>query len=96
MTEFWFNTTTGEVEEGRVSDWSVVLGPFPTREAAARALETARTRSAAWDREDRDDDRWAGARGTGTHDDPDGLSSDDGPAASDEPAPRGIPAPGDE
>ena len=54
MAAFWFNTTTGEVEEGRVSDWSVVLGPYPTREAAAHALETARSRSAAWDRQDRE------------------------------------------
>jgi hypothetical protein len=52
-TEYWFNTVTGEVEEGRVSDWSVVLGPYPTREAAARALETAHRRSAAWDEADR-------------------------------------------
>ncbi len=54
MAEFWFNTATGEVEEGRVSDWAVVLGPYPTREAAAHALDTARSRSAAWDREDQE------------------------------------------
>ena len=52
MPEFWFNTRTGAVEEGRQSDWSEVMGPYPTREAAARALDTARSRSAAWDRED--------------------------------------------
>lgn len=51
---FWFNTETGEVEEGRVSDWSVVLGPYPTRDAAAHALDTARARSSAWEREDRE------------------------------------------
>ena len=62
MAEFWFNTTTGEVEEGRRSDWSEALGPFPTREAAAKALDTARARSAAWDREDRE---WA--EGGGAH-----------------------------
>ena len=56
MAEFWFNTRTGAIEEGRVSDWSDVLGPYPTREAAAKALDTARARSAAWDREDRE---WA-------------------------------------
>lgn len=53
-TRFWFNTETGEVEEGRVSDWSVVLGPYPTRDAAAHALDTARARSSTWDREDRE------------------------------------------
>ena len=79
MAEFWFNTTTGEVEEGRVSDWAVVLGPYPTRAAAARALDTARTRSAEWDRED---ERWAaGAPGD---DEPTRRSSDDDPASSGE------------
>ena len=60
MPEFWFNTRTGAVEEGRQSDWSEVMGPYPTREAAARALDTARSRSAAWDREDREDREWVG------------------------------------
>ena len=32
---FWFNPTTGEVEEGRVSPWTDRMGPYPTREAAA-------------------------------------------------------------
>ena len=58
--EFWFNTKTGQVEEGRVSDWSGVLGPYPTREAAARALETAQARSEAWDEADR---AWAQGQG---------------------------------
>lgn len=71
--EFWFNTTTGEVEEGRVSDWSEVLGPYPTREAAERALATARARSQAWDREDRADREWAA--GPAGHDEPGGSSS---------------------
>jgi hypothetical protein len=74
MAEFWFNTSTGEVEEGRVSDWSDVLGPYPTREAAARALDTARTRSEAWDRQD---EEWAA--GGSAHTDPAG---EPGPAAT--------------
>ena len=87
MAEFWFNTATGEVEEGRVSDWSVVLGPYPTREAAARALDTARSRAAAWDREDQEDRAW----GRAAHDEPSGSSSDDEPSGSstdDEPSGR--------
>ncbi len=54
-TEFYFNTQTHEVEEGRRSDWSVLMGPYPTREAAARALETAHERTEAWDRQDEAD-----------------------------------------
>lgn len=52
---FWFNPTTGEVEEGRVSPWTDRMGPYPTREAAQRALDTAGSRTEAWDEEDR---RW--------------------------------------
>ncbi len=84
--DFWFNTVTGEVEEGRVSDWSVVMGPYPTREAAALALDTARARSHAWDEADRawregregeDDEDGGGSSGAGRSSD-DGRSSDAG------------------
>jgi len=51
--EFYYNTRTGTVEEGRVSDWSVLMGPYPTREAAAAALDTARRRTQAWEDEER-------------------------------------------
>nr|WP_165400003.1 SPOR domain-containing protein [Xylanibacterium ulmi] len=54
--EYWFNTRTGEVEQGRQSSWSHLMGPYPTREEAARALDSARRRSDAWDQEDAD---WA-------------------------------------
>lgn len=53
--EYYFNPSTGEVEEGMVSSWSRRMGPYPTREAAQRALETARARTESWDEEDR---RW--------------------------------------
>lgn len=56
MPEYYFNTRTHEVEEGRVSDWSQVMGPYPTREAALRALETARGRNEAWEAQDADDE----------------------------------------
>lgn len=55
MGEFWFNTDTGEVEEGHQSDWRNLLGPYASREEAARALDTARARTEKWDEEDR---RW--------------------------------------
>ena len=52
--QFWFNVDTGQVEEdsgkGRAEN---LLGPYPTREAAAAALETARARTESWDEEDR-------------------------------------------
>ena len=55
-TQFFYNTATGQVEElanrGQSKD---LLGPYPTREAAAAALETARKRTEDWDNEDR---RW--------------------------------------
>jgi hypothetical protein len=51
-TEYWFNTATGQVEEGPQSSWANRLGPYGTREEAQRALEKARERSESWDRED--------------------------------------------
>jgi hypothetical protein len=53
MPEFWFNTKTREVEEGHKSDWTNLMGPYPTREAAANALATARANTERWDAEDR-------------------------------------------
>ncbi|WP_156044024.1 SPOR domain-containing protein [Cellulomonas sp. HZM] len=51
-TEYWFNTETHEVEEGRQSDWSKVMGPYPSRDEAAHAIEKAKARAKAWDEED--------------------------------------------
>lgn len=54
--QFYFNTRTGEVEElARKSQSKDLLGPYPTREAAAAALQTARARTETWDEQDR---RW--------------------------------------
>lgn len=53
--QFWFNPGTGEVEEGRVSPWTDRMGPYPSREAAQQALDTARNRSEKWEEADR---RW--------------------------------------
>ena len=53
MPQFYFNTRTGEVEEvERKSQSRYLLGPYPTREQAAAALESARRRTEQWDRED--------------------------------------------
>jgi len=55
-TQFYYNLSTGQVEEttkkGQSKD---LLGPYPTREAAAAALATAKKRTEQWDEEDR---RW--------------------------------------
>lgn len=54
---FYYNLSTGEVEQGLQSSWTQRMGPYPTREAAQHALETAHRRTEAWD----DDDRaWRG------------------------------------
>ena len=51
--QYWYDTSTGEVHRGRSGSWSHRMGPYPTREAAQEALETARRRSDAWDQEER-------------------------------------------
>jgi len=43
--EFWYNERTGEVEEGPQSLAVHRIGPFPTREEAARALEIVAERA---------------------------------------------------
>jgi hypothetical protein len=55
VTEYYYNMRTGEVEEGRVSTWKDLMGPYLTREEAERALEIAAERTAAEDERDR---RW--------------------------------------
>ena len=50
--KFWFNIETHEVEEGRQSDWSKLMGPYTTREEAAQALDKARKRNEDWDSAD--------------------------------------------
>lgn len=50
--EFWFNVATKQVEEGHRSSWQDLMGPYPTREAAARALEQAAARTKSWDETD--------------------------------------------
>lgn len=53
--EYWFNTTTGQVEtDDDKGQGANVLGPYPTREEAAAALTTAKSRTEAWDDEDRE------------------------------------------
>ena len=42
---YWFNTRTGEVEEGEQSLAHYRLGPFETRDEAARAPEIVEERA---------------------------------------------------
>jgi hypothetical protein len=55
MTEWWFNTRTQEVEEGPQSLALVRIGPFETREEAARANEIIAERARRWAEEDESD-----------------------------------------
>ena len=56
-THWWFNTKSGEVEQGLISKSIDRIGPFDTREEALRALDTVRQRSAEWAKsEERDRD----------------------------------------
>lgn len=52
MAEFYYNTSTGQVEEGKRSTWTALMGPYPTREEAEHALESAHARSQEFDRRD--------------------------------------------
>ncbi len=56
MTEWWYNDRTGEVEEGPQSLAIDRLGPFASREEAARAPEIVRERARRWAEEDSAED----------------------------------------
>lgn len=58
MTEYWYNTKTGEVEAGKQSIAPYLIGPFHTIAEAENAWETVRQRSAAWAEEDEAEDEW--------------------------------------
>ena len=49
---FYYDVSTGEVHEGKTIGWENRMGPYPTRDAAAHALELARARTRAWDKDD--------------------------------------------
>lgn len=52
--EYWYNVRTGQVEDDdNRSPGEDVLGPYPTEDDAARALDTAREKTEKWDAEDR-------------------------------------------
>ncbi len=55
-SSWYYDLKTGEVTQGRQRSWTRRMGPYPTAEAASRALETARERNEAWDAEDAEDD----------------------------------------
>jgi len=51
-TQWWFNTRTGEVEEGPQSLGVDRVGPFKSRDEAARANEIIAERARKWADED--------------------------------------------
>ncbi len=53
--EFWFNTKTGLVEEGKQVLALYRIGPFATRLEAEHALEILKQRSKTWTEEDQEE-----------------------------------------
>ena len=53
-TAFYYNITTGQVEREGQSKAKDLLGPFPTADEAANALEIIRLREERKDAEDRE------------------------------------------
>lgn len=58
MSEYWFNVNTKQIEEGPQSDWSQLLGPYPTREEAEAALATVQANNEKWDESEAEDANW--------------------------------------
>lgn len=53
--KWWYNSQTGEVEQGFVSPAYFRVGPFDTREQALAAPEKLRENSEKWAREDEEE-----------------------------------------
>ena len=56
-TEYYYNLSTGEVEEGAQSAATDRMGPYASRAEAEQALRTAAKRNEEWEQED---DAWEG------------------------------------
>ncbi|MGO1977962.1 SPOR domain-containing protein [Brachybacterium tyrofermentans] len=56
-TEFFYNLSTGSVEQGRQSPVTDLMGPYASRAEAQQALKTAASRNEKWEQ---DDDAWEG------------------------------------
>ena len=54
MTEYFYNLTTKQVEEGRQSPATELIGPFGSAEEARKALETVAARNESWDEDDKE------------------------------------------
>lgn len=55
-TEWWYNSRTGQVEEGPQSLATDRIGPFQTREEAERAPEIVAERARKWAAEEAAED----------------------------------------
>lgn len=53
-TQFYYNVTTGQVEREGESKAKDLLGPYPTAEEAANALQSVHDREARLNAEDRE------------------------------------------
>lgn len=54
--QYWYNTRTGQVEHGKQSIASELLGPFPTEAEAARANEKLQENARKWAEEDAEEE----------------------------------------
>ncbi|HEU0257441.1 MAG TPA: SPOR domain-containing protein [Microbacteriaceae bacterium] len=54
--QFWYNSRTGEVEEGVLSPSAYRVGPFATRDAATHAPDLLRENARRWREEDEAED----------------------------------------
>ncbi|MGO2110821.1 MAG: SPOR domain-containing protein [Pseudoclavibacter sp.] len=55
-TEYWYNSRTGEVEQGKQSLASDLIGPFATHAEAARAPDKLQENARRWAEEDAEND----------------------------------------
>lgn len=55
--QYFYNSSTGKVEQGKLSNSLDRIGPFATRAEAERAPEIVKERSQKWAEEEAEEDR---------------------------------------
>lgn len=56
--QYWYNSRTGQVERGMLSNSIDRVGPFATHEEAERAPQKLQANARKWAAEDAADDNW--------------------------------------
>ncbi|BDR54758.1 hypothetical protein KIMH_08690 [Bombiscardovia apis] len=53
VNEWYFNTSSGQAEQGKLSPLEQRMGPYPSKEAAEQAWKIAQQRNKKWEEDNK-------------------------------------------